>query len=205
MANNFEVIVIGSGFGGAVTACRLAEKGQRVLILERGRRWAAKDYPREPGDPWIYDQNNPAEFNGWLDFNLIGDAKMTVVTGAGVGGGSLVYANVSAIPPRELFDTGWPPEIKYDELLPHYETVGQMLNVRTIPANQLTKRYRLVSEAAARAGYGDRFGPLELAISFDDNFDVNARPYSDSRTIYKPNQFGVMQGTCVHSGNCDVG
>lgn len=205
MANNFDVIVIGSGFGGAVTACRLAEKGQRVLILERGRRWDPKEYPREPSDAWLYDQNNPEKLNGWLDFNLIGGAKMTVVTGAGVGGGSLVYANVSAIPPPEGFEKGWPPEIKYADLLPYYHTVGKMLSVRTIPTNQLTKRYKLVQEAADKAGYGTRFGPLELAINFDDNFDVNARPYSDDQTVYKPNQFGVMQGTCVHSGNCDVG
>src|SRR5438552_16360023 len=131
MANKYDVIIIGSGFGGAVTACRLAEKGQRVLILERGRRWAPEDYPREPTDSWLYDQNNPAKYNGWLDFNLIGNAKMTVVTGAGVGGGSLVYANVSAIPPPEGFAKGWPPEIKYNDLLPYYETVGKMLNVQT--------------------------------------------------------------------------
>jgi cholesterol oxidase len=205
MANSFDVIVIGSGFGGAVTACRLAEKGQRVLILERGRRWDPKDYPREPSDPWLYDQNNPEKQNGWLDFNLIGDAKMTVVTGAGVGGGSLVYANVSAIPPRRTFDHGWPQEINYDDLLPYYEKAGDMLGVRTIPANQLTRRTKLVQEAANEAHYGDRFRLLELAVNFDDEFDVNARPYRDAQTKYKLNKFGVKQGTCVHSGNCDVG
>jgi cholesterol oxidase len=205
MVNQYDVIVIGSGFGGAVTACRLAERGQRVLILERGRRWEAKDFPREPSDPWLYDQNNPAKLNGWLDFNLIGNAMMTVVTGAGVGGGSLVYANVSAIPPPEGFAQGWPPEIRYQDLLPHFATVGEMLGVRTIPPNQITKRLKLVREAADRTGYSERFGPLELAINFDDNFDVNARPYGDDRTVYQPNKFGIIQGTCVHSGNCDVG
>ncbi|MDX6611376.1 MAG: cholesterol oxidase [Blastocatellia bacterium] len=205
MANSFDVIVIGSGFGGAVTACRLAERGQRVLILERGRRWKPEEYPRKPKDHWLYDQNNPAERNGWLDFNLIGDAKMTVVTGAGVGGGSLVYANVSAVPPENTFANGWPPEIQYADLLQYYEKAGDMLGVRTIPLNQLTRRSKLVQKAADRAGYGDRFKLLELAVNFDDNFDVNARPYSDAQTIYKLNKFGVKQGTCVHSGNCDVG
>ncbi|HEY3026791.1 MAG TPA: GMC oxidoreductase [Pyrinomonadaceae bacterium] len=205
MANKYDVIIIGSGFGGAVTACRLAERGQRVLILERGRRWEPKDYPREPTDPWIYDQNKPDKFNGWLDFNFLGTSKMTVVTGAGVGGGSLVYANVSAIPPREGFEKGWPPEIKYDDLLPYYKTVGDMLKVCKIPKNQLTKHYEVVRQAAERAGFSDRFDRLELAVNFDQNFDVNARPYSDEQTIYKENDFGVVQGTCVHSGNCDVG
>ena len=67
MPDAFDVIVIGSGFGGAVTACRLAEGGMRVLVLERGRRWEPKDYPREPGDAWIWDQNKPERRNGWLD------------------------------------------------------------------------------------------------------------------------------------------
>lgn len=64
MANDFDVVVIGSGFGGAVTACRLAEAGYRVLILERGRRWDVKDYPRKPDDAWIWDQEHPARHNG---------------------------------------------------------------------------------------------------------------------------------------------
>jgi len=54
MSATFDAIVIGSGFGGAITACRLAEKGMKILILERGRRWAAKDYPRKAGDPWLF-------------------------------------------------------------------------------------------------------------------------------------------------------
>jgi cholesterol oxidase len=205
MSTDFDVIVIGSGFGGAVTACRLAERGQRVLILERGRRWEAANFPRAPQDAWVYDTDNPETYNGWLDFSFLDGSKMTVVTGAGVGGGSLVYANVSVVPPRHSFEQGWPPDIRYEDLLPYFATVGEMLGARTIPPNQLPKRSRLVQEAAENLGYGDRFRTLELAINFDDNFDTSARPYNDDRTVYNANRYGIMQGTCVHSGNCDVG
>ena len=126
MAHSFDVIVIGSGFGGAVSACRLAEKGMKVLILERGRRWDPKDYPRKPGDAWVFDSDEPHKQNGWLDLRFLDD--MIVAQCAGVGGGSLIYANVSVEPKKELFDKGWPAEITLDELKPYYKKVGKMLN-----------------------------------------------------------------------------
>jgi cholesterol oxidase len=67
---DFDVIVIGSGFGGAITSCRLAEAGYKVAILERGRRWDKHTYPRKPGDPWIWNYENPERMNGWLDLRV---------------------------------------------------------------------------------------------------------------------------------------
>src|SRR5690348_6595473 len=105
----YDAIVIGSGFGGAVMACRLAEKGLAVLVLERGRRWEVDDYPRGMSPNWIWDQFQPHRFNGWIDLRFF--QGMAVAQGAGVGGGSLIYANVSVEAKPELFDEGWPPEI----------------------------------------------------------------------------------------------
>ena len=74
----FDVIIIGSGFGGAITACRLTEAGMKVLVLERGRRWEPKAgpgvtaYPQNLTDPWIWDQNHPELFNGWTDVRNFG-------------------------------------------------------------------------------------------------------------------------------------
>src|SRR5688572_7500772 len=91
MNKQFDAIVIGSGFGGAITACRLAEKGMRVLILERGRRWDVPQYPRKAGDAWIFSHNQPERHNGWLDMRFFN--RMTVAQAAGVGGGSLAYSS----------------------------------------------------------------------------------------------------------------
>jgi len=123
---SYDVIVIGSGFGGAVTACRLAQAGMKVLILERGRRWEPKAgpgvtaYPETLEDPWIWDQENPELFNGWTDLRMF--KGMSVVAGAGVGGGSLIYANVSIVPPDSVFKAPWPPEITADELTKIFQT-----------------------------------------------------------------------------------
>ncbi len=146
MTESFDVVVIGSGFGGAITAGRLASKGYRVLVLERGRRWTPKTFPRRPDDAWLWDHRKPEKCNGWFDFRVF--PNMSVVQGAGVGGGSLVYANISVNAKRDTFDKGWPAEITYDELAPHYDAVGAMMNVQKVPANQWPERTRLMQEAA---------------------------------------------------------
>jgi len=64
---NYDTIIVGSGFGGAVAACRLANAGQRVLVLERGRRWTPDTYPRQPEDAWVWEQATPELLNGWID------------------------------------------------------------------------------------------------------------------------------------------
>ncbi len=204
MPDSFDVIVIGSGFGGAVTACRLAEKGLKVVVLERGRRWEPEDYPREPGDAWVWDQDEPHRQNGWLDLRFLDD--MIVAQGAGVGGGSLIYANVVVEPKPELFNQGWPSEITYDELKPYYDRVGAMLNIQTIPDNQLTERYKLMKEAAGELGYGDRFRSLPLAVTFDPQWSYRIDdPFNEKHSRTWINAQGQEQGTCVHLGNCDVG
>ncbi len=204
MANSFDVIVIGSGFGGAVSACRLAEKGMKVLILERGRRWDPKDYPRKPGDAWVFDSDEPHKQNGWLDLRVLDD--MTVAQCAGVGGGSLIYANIIVEAKKELFDNGWPAEITLDELKPYYEKVGKMLNVQKIPDNQLTERYRLMKEGAEKLGYGDRFTPLDLAVTFDPNWNYDLEdPFNEKHSKTWTNDQGQEQGTCIHIGKCDLG
>lgn len=204
MAERFDVIVIGSGFGGAVTAARLAERGYGVLVLERGRRWAPDQYPRRPGDPWVWDDRRPEVRNGWFDFRLF--PNMAVVQGAGVGGGSLVYANISIDAKPDTFDAGWPPEITWSEMVPYYQTVGAMLNVQKVPLNQWPERTRILKEAAERNQYGDRFRQLDLAVSFDPDWTYDqADPHAASKSRTFTNAQGQQQGTCVHLGECDIG
>lgn len=199
-----DVIVIGSGFGGSVSACRLAEAGARVIVLERGRRWDRSNYPRGPGDDWVWDHRDPVARNGWLDLRIF--RHMAVAQGAAVGGGSLIYANISAVPPRATFDAGWPPEIGWDALAPHYATVGEVMNVQTIPDGQRPARMRLMKEAAQAIGEGDRWRKLELAVSFDPAWHYGLPDAFDSLHSRRfVNAQGVEQGTCVHLGNCDIG
>ena len=202
--SDFDAIVIGSGFGGAITSCRLAEAGYKVLVLERGRRWSPQSFPRTATDPWIFDPEAPQTRNGWFDFRVF--KHMTVAAGAGVGGGSLVYANISIEAKKDTFDAGWPPEISYSELQPHYATVGQMLNVQRVPQRQWPLRTQLVKDAADNLGLGDRFRTLDLAVSFDPEFTYDtSNPHSTARSKSFVNAQGVTQGTCVHLGNCDIG
>src|SRR5215471_9281237 len=162
---DFDVIVIGSGFGGAITSCRLAEKNYKVLMLERGRRWDRFTYPRGPDDPWIWNHECPETESGWLDLRSF--KHMAVAQGAGVGGGSLIYANISCEPRPDIFNRGWPKEITYAELKPHYDRVADFMAVQPVPDNQWPTRTKLMKEAAEAIGEGSRFAQLNLAVSFD--------------------------------------
>ena len=135
----FDAIVIGTGFGGAVAACRLAQAGKKVCILERGRRYPLHDFPR----PAKRSDNLPytARFAWAIDHGLwdVKDLQgVLAVQGAGYGGGSLVYANVHLRPPTRIFATapdGWPAIYRdRTELEPFYDIVAAALRVRPLPA-----------------------------------------------------------------------
>ena len=199
-----DVIIIGSGFGGSVTACRLAQAGAKVLVLERGREWSPSNFPRAPTDPWIFDANDPLARHGWFDMRIW--PNMTVATGAGVGGGSLVYANISVEAKPDSFDAGWPAGITYDTLAPYYAEVGRMMEVQRVPRGQWPERTKLLNEAATKAGWQSRFRPLELAVRFDPAYTYDqADPHDHAKSKIGPNIHGVEQGTCVHLGECDIG
>ena len=200
----FDTVIVGSGFGGAVAACRLAEAGQRVLVLERGRRWDSSSFPRSPGAPWIWDQGRPEKRSGWLDFRVHRGAS--VALGAGVGGGSLIYANVVVDAKPAQFERGWPPEISFTELQPYYRKVERMLSPRPVPSNQVPERFRMVERSARALGYAARFRPLPLAITFDPDWHYGLeQPIDPRRSKAWTNEHGRPQGTCIHCGNCYIG
>ena len=199
-----DAVVVGSGFGGAVLACRLAEAGRCVLVLERGREWAVEDYPSVSGTNWIWSAERPESENGWLDLRAF--RNVAVVQGAGVGGGSLAYANVSIEAEATAFTSGWPAGVDLDALREGYARAGDMLEVRTLPDAQLTERFKLVRDAAAACGYGDRFRKLELAVRFDEEWSYGQPDAHDAgRSVRSRNAHGAEQGTCVHCGNCCIG
>ncbi len=128
----YDAVVVGSGFGGGITACRLAEQGWRVCVLERGRRFGPGDYPDRPEQAphaFWHAQRNPG---GMFDLRLMKD--LAVLTAASVGGGSLVYANVQLRAPDSVFDEpAWPEAINGVELDRYYKRTEEALQPRETP------------------------------------------------------------------------
>jgi cholesterol oxidase len=204
MSEKFDAIVIGSGFGGSIVACRLAEKGMRVLVLERGRRWTPASYPRKPDDPWVYDARHPEKRNGWLDLRFF--KHMMVAQAAGVGGGSLTYSSVHLEAHPAVFERGWPAEVTYAEMKPYYDTVATALNLQTLPDGQLTERLKLTRDAATALGHAGRFSKAPLAVSFSPEWNYTLdNPFDRRHSKPFTNTYGQQQGTCIHLGNCDIG
>jgi cholesterol oxidase len=204
MSAPFDVIVVGSGFGGAIAAARLAASGARVLVLERGRRWSPAQYPRTATDAWIYSNARPHRRNGWIDIRSF--RRMVVLQGAGVGGGSLCFSAVVMEPPATAFAAGWPSEVTAAELSPYFRQVEGMLGVGPIPQGQRTRRGQLLERAATSLGYESRLRRVPLAINFDAAWHyAQDDPLALTHSQSFVNEHGQRQGTCVHLGNCDIG
>ena len=142
-----RVIVIGSGFGGAVAACRLAQAGFEVTILERGRRYRQGDFPNLPQDSALLPEERRWSWS--LDqglWEVLDLEEIVSIQAAGLGGGSLVYANVSIDAKPETFAQGWPPEITFASLQPRFRAVGTMLNVQKVPRQQWPMRTQLMEQ-----------------------------------------------------------
>ena len=187
MEATYDAIVVGSGFGGGIAACRLAEAGWRVCVLERGRRFEPGDLPDQPADlPFAlwHARLNP---NGMFDLRLMRD--ITVLTAAGVGGGSLVYANVQLRAPAAVFAAGWPKAINRAELDPYYDRSEDALQPRTTPTNPPLPKVEAF--AAAATATGKNASLLPLAVHFGDDRE---HPFS-----------GVHQKGCTNLGRCDFG
>lgn len=194
----FDFVVIGSGFGGSASAMRLAEKGYRVLILERGKRFRDQDFARTNWNVWK-----------WLWFPALrcfGIFEMTFMNGllalhgSGVGGGSLGYANVLMTPDDRLFAApAWRHLADWKTVLaPHYETARRMLGVTPNP--RLWPADETLKEVASDLGKGDTFQPTEVGVFFNESAP-EGQP--------SPDPFFGGEGPervgCIHCGGCMVG
>lgn len=191
MAPTYDALVIGTGFGGAVAACRLAQAGLTVRVLERGLRYPKGSFPRDWSNPlngwlWRYGQ-------GLFDVKLL--PGMSIVQAAGYGGGSLIYANVHLRPPAETFDTDWPEGYSRAALDPYYDLVAYMLDLQPITASArgLPTKTKRMREVARKLGREQQFFYPDLAVRF--------APAGESL----PNKFGVAQEGCNYCGECDIG
>jgi cholesterol oxidase len=159
VSRRFDAVVVGSGFGGSVAALRLAEKGYSVAVLEEGRRFGPDDFARTSWDLRRFLFAPRLGCHGIQRITFLRD--VVVLSGAGVGGGSLVYANVLYEPPGSV----WEEPRWADELAPHYETVRRMLGATATPfagpADQLLR------QVAERMGVGDTYRPTTVAVDFE--------------------------------------
>ena len=162
---DYDVLIIGSGFGGSVAALRAAEKGYRVGVMESGRRWKDADIPKTqwdlPGFLWFPG----AELYGIQRIEYLDD--VLVLCGAGVGGGSHVYANTLYVPPGKFFDapewagiTDWA-----DELAPYIDQASRMLGVVRYPYMP-TDVDRYMREVAIEMGRGETFNKAPVGVYF---------------------------------------
>jgi cholesterol oxidase len=187
VTGSYDAIVVGSGFGGGIAACRLAEAGRRVCVLERGRRFG-RDFPSRPEQAPELVWHPAANPGGLFDVRLMRD--LVVITAAGVGGGSLVYANVQLRAPADVFDDPrWPAVIDAGELEPWYLRTEDALQPRTTPAQPPLRKVAAFAAAAAHAARETT--PLPIAVHFGD---AREHPFS-----------GVPQEGCQNLARCDIG
>jgi cholesterol oxidase len=192
---DYDVIIVGSGFGGSPTALRLVEKGYSVLMLEKGSELGPTEFPKTNWDlrRWLWAP--------WLGarglFKMTFFRHVTVLSGVGVGGGSLVYACTHPVPNASFFTTGsWAGLAAWkEELAPYYERVKHMLGINPTP--MLTPPDRILKAIAEERGQGTDFHPTDVAIWFGEPGKTVDDPYFDGE--------GPPRTGCIRCGGCMLG
>ncbi len=197
--HDYDWVIIGSGFGGSVAALRLAEKGYRVCVLEQGRRFADSDFAEDAGEL--------GKIWWWPRLGLRGIMRMTVfrhvtvLTGVGVGGGSLVYANTLYVPRSDDFyrHPAWDRLADWrDELAPHYQRASEMLGVAAGDFDGPSER--LMQGLAEDLGVGDGYRSTPVGVYLGEAGD-------EGRTVADPyfGGEGPERTACIRCGQCLLG
>jgi cholesterol oxidase len=192
-----DVVVVGSGFGGSVVACRAAEQDRQVVVLERGRRYRPGDFPRTPLQlstaTWDPSEGLFGPFQIWSFRRLV------AVAASGVGGGSLIYANVTMPMPQEWFEgqrEHWP--LEYHDLEKHYPDVESMMGAAPMPEH-LDRYVPKVAAFARAAGTAQlRAHRASVAVTFSGPGEPLGADIPDTPS-------GVRRRTCRLCGECDLG
>ena len=195
MADSFDYVIIGSGFGGSVSAMRLTEKGYSVLVLEKGKRFEDQDFAKSNWQFWKYLWLPALRAHGILQVSIL--KGVMIFHGAGVGGGSLGYANVLEVPTEATFATpAWNQTVRWGELLrPHYETAKRMLGVARNP--KLWTADHILKQMADDICMGHSFRATEVGAYFGEAGVTVVDPYFGGE--------GPARAGCKHCGGCMVG
>ena len=194
--NDFDVVIVGSGFGGSVAALRLTEKGYKVAVLEAGRRFADKDFPKTSWRLARFLFLPRLGLRGIQRIHVLPD--VLVLAGAGVGGGSLVYANTLYKPPASYFaDKQWNQITDWDaELSPWYDQASRMLGVASNP--YFSPSDEAMKEVAEQMGVGHTFKLAPLGVYFGDGNGVKSKdPFFGG--------VGPDRDGCLQCGGCMTG
>ena len=204
---DFEAIVIGSGFGGAILACRLSKSYPgKVLVLERGKRYPMGSFPRSiqqfSEGLWSLpnetikrpDIHNKQEAHGLFDVRNFG--HMDTITAAGLGGGSLIYANVFMLPPAEATEA-WPTSCQRESLLPYYKVAKKVLGARPIPDMTEPARHiartKQFQRVAKEMGHDSELA--DIMVFFGNDFS-KPLPIGEQ----DKNHHGALQTSCTYCG-----
>lgn len=191
----YDWVVIGSGFGGSVSALRLAEKGYRVLVIEKGRRFAAEDFAKDNTElsRWLWSPG--AGLRGIYQMTFM--RHVTILHGVGVGGGSLVYANTLPKPKRPFYASqSWAHLADWEsELAPHYDTALKMLGATRYPGE--TQSDKILKQIAIDIGRPEHHHPTDVAVFFGKPGVEVEDPYFGGK--------GPKRTGCTECGACMTG
>ena len=191
---DYDFAVIGSGFGGSVSALRLSEKGYRVAVLEQGKRWTKDDFAKTSWDLRKFFWEPRLGLHGIMQMTQMRDVFF--LHGAGVGGGSLVYANTLLQPPAEAFrDPQWVGQDWEKALLPHYETAKRMLGA--VPSACVVETDRLLKKVADDMGRGHTWHRANVGVYFGEAGRTVSDPFFDGA--------GPERTGCTMCGGCMIG
>lgn len=191
----YDFLIIGSGFGGSVAAMRLVQKGYTVAVLEAGKRWAAQDFPKTNWKVARYLWAPALRCFGIQRITLL--KGVMVLHGAGVGGGSLVYANTLMQPRDDVFDDpSWAGAVNWKaELAPHYQTARSMLGVAVNPG--MFEGEAALWRVSERMGAEASFHSTEVGVYFGQPNVTVSDPYFSGK--------GPSRTGCNFCGGCMVG
>ena len=191
----YDYIIIGSGFGGSVSALRLSEKGYKVLVIEKGKWYKAEDFPKTNWNfrKWLWLPS--VRFFGIMKLTIF--RHVAVLSGTGVGGGSLVYANTLPIPKSTFFKTGsWSKLLDWEtELAPHYKESLKMLGATKNP--KLFDGDLGLKKVAQKLGMEDKFDATNVAVYFGEENVTKEDPYFEG--------MGPDRTGCNYCGACMTG